>query len=369
VPGEFFLVPCDRVFDPKMIRRLLEEPLEGMTLAATRESAVGREGRTLRMQDRCVVSALTGERDSDAVWTGIATVGRPALGAMEELRDLGGPLTLARLVDVLAREGTVRIADVDKAYWQDLYTDGGRTEAKRQLLGALRKSVDGVIARHINRRFSLAMTALLMHTPVRPNHVTAFSLLVSFAAALTAAYATQASAWWLIVGALLWQLSSMLDGIDGELARLKFAESKMGEWFDTLTDDIGKFVFFLGAGYGASVVTGQSVWLQLCVVGVAVQFTLSLNLYRKLLKTGSGSHYALSWETKPKNTWASRLYHRIEFMSRRDYYVLIWLFLTVIGFVQAGIILMFATTSVVLVHEVLRPRQIRENFALRPPAG
>jgi hypothetical protein len=43
--------------------------------------------------------------------------------------------------------------------------------------------------------------------------------------------------------------------------------------------------------------------------------------------------------------------------------------LTVIGFVQAGIILMFATTSVVLVHEVLRPRQIRENFALRPPAG
>ena len=86
-------------------------------------------------------------------------------------------------------------------------------------------------------------------------------------------------------------------------------------------------------------------------------------------KTGSGSHYALAWETKPKDTWTSRLYHRIEFMSRRDYYVFAWMVLAFFGWVTTGIVLMFATTVIVFGHETLRPRQAREDFMLQPPTG
>jgi 1L-myo-inositol 1-phosphate cytidylyltransferase / CDP-L-myo-inositol myo-inositolphosphotransferase len=368
--GEFFVVPADRVFAPRILRRLLEEPLDGVTLAVRRVEAAEAStlGLRLREGDAREAESFTDE-GADVEPTGIATAGRALLDAAEDVAAEGGLVTLTRAIDRLAREGRVRIADVNDAYWQDLYTPQGRKIAQRMLITALRKPVDGIIARHVNRRFSLAMSRWLMHTPVRPNHVTAFSLLVSLAAAFAAALATAAHPLWLVVGAVLWQLASMLDGIDGELARLKFSESKIGEWFDTLTDDIGKFAFFIGSGIGATAVTGQSVWLALCVIAVSVQMTVAVNLYRKLLKTGSGSHYALAWETKPSESRASRLYHRIEFMSRRDYYVFAWMVLTVFGFIEVAMIGMFLTTCIILVHELVRPRQVREEFVLGPPAG
>jgi phosphatidylglycerophosphate synthase/CTP:molybdopterin cytidylyltransferase MocA len=344
--GDFFVVPADRVFAPEILGRLLEEPLDGITLAVRRSDA-----------------------DAQAEPTGLATGGRALLDAAEEIATEGGVLTLPRAIHRLAEQGRMRVADVATAFSQDLHTRSGRKQAQGLLIKALRKSVDGIIARHINRRFSLAMSRWLMNTSVRPNHVTAFSLAVSIAAAFAAAAATASAPVWLAVGAVLWQLASMLDGIDGELARLKFAESKIGEWFDTLTDDVGKFAFFIGSGVGISAVTGQSVWLALCVIAVGVQMTLAINLYRKLLRTGSGSHYALAWETKPSNSLASRLYHRIEFMSRRDYYVFAWMVLAIFGFAEVGVIGMFATTCVILAHELIRPRQVREEFVIGPPAG
>jgi 1L-myo-inositol 1-phosphate cytidylyltransferase / CDP-L-myo-inositol myo-inositolphosphotransferase len=376
--GEFFVVPVDRVFSPRILDRLLEEPLDGVTLAvreidgpvATGELGLrlGAATDALAPLETRGVETFTAD-DADVELAGIAAGGRALFEATEMVAAEGGLVTLTRAFEHLARDGRVRIADVRDAQWQDLHTVQGRKTAQGLLVKNLRKSVDGIIARHVNRRFSLAMSRWLMNTPVRPNHVTAFSLLVSIGAAFAAALATAANPLWLAVGAVLWQLASMLDGIDGELARLKFAESKIGEWFDTLTDDVGKFVFFIGSGIGMSAVTGQSVWLVLCVVAVAVQMTLAINLYRKLLKTGSGSHYALAWETKPSNTLASRLYHRIEFMSRRDYYVFAWMVLVIFGFAEVAIVGMFATTCVILVHELVRPRQVREEFVIGPPAS
>lgn len=380
--GEFFVVPADRVFAPQILGRLLEEPLDGVTLAVRKLDGrtpaafddgalglrLGGSGATASIDGRRVEGVATGD-DADVQLTGIAAAGRALLEAAETVAAEGGLLTLTRAIDRLARDGRARVADVGDAYCQDLYTPQGRKLAQGLLIKSLRKSVDGIIARHVNRRFSLAMSRWLMNTPVRPNHVTAFSLLVSVAAAFAAGAATAANPLWLVVGAVLWQLASMLDGIDGELARLKFAESKMGEWFDTLTDDVGKFVFFIGAGIGVSAMTGQSVWLALSVVAVAIQMTLAINLYRKLLKAGSGSHYALAWETKPSGTLSSRLYHRIEFMSRRDYYVFIWMVLAIFGFAKVAIAGTFATTCVILVHELVRPRQVREEFVIGPPAG
>jgi 1L-myo-inositol 1-phosphate cytidylyltransferase / CDP-L-myo-inositol myo-inositolphosphotransferase len=375
--GEFFIVPADRVFAPRILGRLLEEPLDGVTLAVREVEDGATPALGLRLRDhnpaasldaRLVEGFTTGE-GAHVEPTGIATGGRALIEATESIAAQGGLVTLTRAFDRLAREGRARVADVGDAYWQDLHTRPGRKMAQGLLIKALRKPVDGVIARHINRRFSLAMSRWLMNTPVRPNHVTAFSLLVSIAAAVAAAFATATNPLWLVFGAVLWQLASMLDGIDGELARLKFTESKFGEWFDTLTDDIGKFVFFIGAGIGVSTITGQSVWLALSVIAVAVQMTLAINLYRKLLKTGSGSHYALAWETKASTNRAARLYHRIEFMSRRDYYVFAWMVLAIFGYAHVGIIGTFATTCVILVHELVRPRQVREEFVIGPPAG
>lgn len=372
IRGEFFVVHADRVFDPAIVRRLLQEPLDGLTLATTTPELAGtRPGLRVRLQNNIVAASGGQLARADAIHVGLGAANGLLVSALERVRDSGERVELEAAIAVMAAQGTARTADIGDALWQDVTTRQGVRDAQAKLFGALRKSVDGVIARHINRRFSLAMSRILMHFPIRPNHVTAFSLAVSLAAAVVAAMATSAEPLWLIAGAGLWQLASMLDGIDGELARLKFQSSKFGEWFDTLTDDIGKFTFFIGAGYGLSAITGQSIWFQLCIVGVAIQFTLALNLYRKLIKAGSGSHYALAWETKPeaKDTWAARFYPKMEFLCRRDYYVFAFLVMTIVGLAKMGIILMAATTVWVLVHELLKPRNAREDFPVRPPAS
>jgi len=379
--GEFFVVPVDRVFAPAVLDRLLAEPLDGATLAVSRPSVaqstgalapalLASAGLAVALQGRDRVVALAPlPKAGDAVGLGVFSASRALFDALDERTPDGSAVDLAGAFARLAARGQLRAADVDDAWWHPVRDLAERKQAERVLIRSLRKSVDGVIARHVNRRFSLAATRLLMNLPVRPNHVTAFSLLVSFLAAIAAAMATALEPGWMIVGAVLWQLASMLDGIDGEIARLKFQGSRLGEWFDTLTDDIGRFVFFVGVGIGLSTMTGDSLWLQLAVLGVVLQMSVAANLYRKLIKTGSGSHYALAWETKPKDTWASRLYHRIEFMSRRDYYVFVFMLLAAVGWAQFGIVIMVATTAVIFTHETLRPRQAREDFMLQPPTG
>jgi CDP-L-myo-inositol myo-inositolphosphotransferase len=376
--GDFFVVPVDRVFAPSVVDRLLAEPLDGATLAVSRTTVAQSTGPVapgvlasagvgVALQGRDRVGALV-PVDGHAVALGVFSASRALFDALDERMPSGEPADLNAAFARLAARGQLRAADVEDAWWHPVRDAAERKQAERMLIRSLRKSVDGVIARHVNRRFSLAATRVLMNLPVRPNHVTAFSLGVSILAAFTAALATALEPGWLVVGAVLWQLASMLDGIDGELARLKFQGSRLGEWFDTLTDDIGKFAFFIGSGIGLAEVSGNAIWLQLSIIAVLLQFSVAVNLYRKLVKTGSGSHYALAWETKPKDTWASRFYHRIEFLSRRDYYVFAWMVLAFVGFVQVATVLMVATTAVVFTHEMLRPRQAREDFMLQPPA-
>ncbi len=51
---------------------------------------------------------------------------------------------------------------------------------------------------------------------------------------------------------MVYQLYSILDGCDGEIARAKYLESKRGGQIDDLCDLFGAFVFVLGLGFGLS---------------------------------------------------------------------------------------------------------------------
>src|SRR5204862_26307 len=50
-----------------------------------------------------------------------------------------------------------------------------------------------------------------------------------------------------IAGVLLLELGSVIDGVDGELARLKYWFSRRGEWLDTISDDLANLAFIAGA--------------------------------------------------------------------------------------------------------------------------
>ena len=88
--------------------------------------------------------------------------------------------------------------------------------AERKLVWSLRKSADGIASKLINRHVSLPITWLLMRTRALPNHVTLCALACAIAGAFVIAHGGYAAG---AAGMLLVELGSIIDGIDGELAR------------------------------------------------------------------------------------------------------------------------------------------------------
>jgi hypothetical protein len=122
-------------------------------------------------------------------------------------------------------------------------------EAERRLLSSLGKPSDGYVARHINRPFSTRLTRVLAPTRVTPDVV---SLVVLGLALGAAGFTAQGTGAGFVLGCLLNQAASMLDGTDGELARLKFMETRRGAWMDTTIDLFGNHLFILALGVGLS---------------------------------------------------------------------------------------------------------------------
>jgi phosphatidylglycerophosphate synthase len=91
-------------------------------------------------------------------------------------------------------------------------------------------SLDGPVSRYLNRRFSVPIAAILRPTPVTPNQISVLALATGLAAAALI------GAGWHIAGGALIQVSSIVDGVDGDLARAKHMASRFGGLFDSALD-------------------------------------------------------------------------------------------------------------------------------------
>ena len=89
---------------------------------------------------------------------------------------------------------------------------------------------DGVVSRYLNRPISRPAARALARTPVTPNAVTGFTLILAIASGAMLATG------WNIAGGILIQAVSVIDGVDGELARLRGLATRFGEVFDAVSD-------------------------------------------------------------------------------------------------------------------------------------
>jgi len=99
---------------------------------------------------------------------------------------------------------------------------------------------DGYISKYVNRKASEPMARLLAKTKVTPNQMTwaAFGIaLLSFVSFIFGQN---------IAGGLLIQLSSIVDGTDGSLARMKGMASTFGGFLDSVLDRYADILVVLG---------------------------------------------------------------------------------------------------------------------------
>lgn len=119
--------------------------------------------------------------------------------------------------------------------------------AERALWVSLTSANDGFVDRHFNRQAGRPLSKLLIRTSVTPNQVSVCSTLIGLVAAGLFASGRPS---WMIVAALLLQLSAVIDCVDGDIARVVFKESPLGKWIDLVGDQFVHIGVFVGLGLG-----------------------------------------------------------------------------------------------------------------------
>ena len=109
------------------------------------------------------------------------------------------------------------------------------------------KPQDGFVSRFLNRPISRRITAFLLKFPIRPN---GWTMSIFVLPLIAGAFLVRGDYVSVVIGAAIFQVFSILDGCDGEIARAKNLESKLGERLDYLCDFIASLLYVLTLGVG-----------------------------------------------------------------------------------------------------------------------
>ena len=274
----FLLLMSDHIFSAEMLEDVLKKD-DGRSFSLAVDPQLDRIFDT---EDVTKVSCeedkildigkeLTSYNGAD---TGIFIAGGNFLTALELIYAENGDCSITEGCRVLIDQNKFRAITIETGFWQDVDTPACMKEAQHRLLNSLRKDTDGYIAARINRRISLFLTSFLCRLPIHPNLMTVCNFFIGAAGALLLAVPGYLNG---ICGALLFQASSIFDGCDGETARLKFTESRLGGWLDLILDNVVHLMIFAAIGRRVYLTAGKTEALilgTLMMVGVILSIIL-----------------------------------------------------------------------------------------------
>ncbi|MGO9940001.1 MAG: CDP-alcohol phosphatidyltransferase family protein [Terracidiphilus sp.] len=207
---------------------------------------------------------------------------------------------------------------VEEDSWQQISMPQDCFAAEQKLNRWLVKPTDGVFAR-MNREISIPISRQLIKFPITPNMVSLFTLGVSFAAGAFYALGGYGNTF---LGAVLSVWASILDGCDGEVARLKLQASDFGCWLETACDYLYYLFIFAGMTIGLARNSGNRAfwaWGAVLLFGAAVTILLAWFERSRL----SGKHpeqFLAVWQKNAESRSSNpllRMARRLEFIIRR----------------------------------------------------
>lgn len=236
--------------------------------------------------------------------------------------------------------------------------------AERLLFRSLRKVQDGWTSRWLNRPVSLFLSRHLVKTPILPNQLSLLILAVGLAGA---ALAASGGYWATLAGAFLFHAQSVLDGCDGEISRVTYRGSLVGEWLDTIGDDLTNYAFFGGAAWGLYQTSGSGVYLAAGAVAVGAGVVASAIEYRYLVSIGSGDLLKYPLTAGPASEQKG-VFEAIRPLFKRDTFVLLTLIAALLG-AMGPILFVFAAGALgVLASVILAELRMARERKSRPSA-
>jgi 1L-myo-inositol 1-phosphate cytidylyltransferase / CDP-L-myo-inositol myo-inositolphosphotransferase len=230
-------------------------------------------------------------------------------------------------------------------------------KAEREIIRATAKTTDGIVARHINRPISQAISARLLHVPwITPGHATFGNVLLGLTMIATLILLPPQLA--LMAGALLFQAASILDGVDGEIARATSTQTQQGAMFDSLVDAATNLAFVAGVVLNLHLL-GEETATAAGIVGLSALVTglVVIGLRARAEPSRAFTFNEMKDRVQAANvpvlTW-------LTWLTMRDFYALAAALAVILGFAAQAVIA-FAIVALGWVATVLFMSFCREG--------
>ena len=261
---DFLLLMCDHVFDPSILEDLISRGSRNgkciLCVDKPENSFDLKDATKIRIEGNKPKSIGKEIEDYNAVDCGIFYCTEKIFDALENAISKG-KYELSNVVQGLIEEEDLGIFEIGGRFWCDIDTPESLRYAEERMLKSLEKPTDGIISRYINRKVSRKISAIVVNTNLTPNQISVISFIIALA---SAAFFFLGEYRYLIIGGILVQMASIVDGCDGEIARLKFLRTDYGAFLDSVLDRYADGIMILCLIFGYWMLQSHgsiSVWI------------------------------------------------------------------------------------------------------------
>ena len=206
------------------------------------------------------------------------------------------------------------------------------TNAKYFVINDIVDNTGSFIAKKINKRISIPISLQIVKTRIHPNILTAFNMLIGIISSVLLLYNNYLN---IALGGFLFQLASVIDGVDGEVAKFTFRESKVGGWFDTITDNLTLFLFLSAVSY-LCMINYSGLLTLILIIAMFMSLVVMLFIMFNFLRRYSSSESLTAYDKEflqrlPKNDILVKFILLMKFFIKKEFYAMLFFLITLTG--------------------------------------
>jgi 1L-myo-inositol 1-phosphate cytidylyltransferase / CDP-L-myo-inositol myo-inositolphosphotransferase len=290
-------------------------------------------------------------RAADARLAGVAAAAR----AVKALADGGAAEIRLRIGDGGAL-APATMADIDRLRGVATVTvsrgDGPPTPLPSawEIVRATGKPGDGLVSRWLNRPISQRLTLAMLAIPgTRPIHVTSFNAALALVMFAVTLFGGEAG---LVLGGILFQTASVLDGVDGEMARATWRTSKQGATLDSAVDIATNLLFVAALSVHLALRDGDVIgWVGAWAVTLSI--VGGLLIARQVRAGGGPLGFDLLKRSGRIGGVVDLVYWAVQTLTGRDCFAFLYMALIIAGLERTALWIYAGVGTIWLTYVIL----------------